>query len=137
MITTGYIAPKGSDHMMEEERQWLEIVSDPNPIKAMLLVFIQKLCSAFHELAPAVEKGAVKNESIPYIAHRLVSRADSVIERLKLNGLLDIDGAKDLVDLRDRLGATENLSDIVEMSEEVHLINHRLCDALIALREAT
>ena len=54
-----YVAPDGSEHMRDEERQWLDIVSDPDPVKGMLLVFIQKLCSAFHELGPALESGAL------------------------------------------------------------------------------
>ena len=125
-----YVAPNGSEHMRDEERQWLDIVSDPDPIKGMLLVFIQKLCSAFHELGPALESGALGKVDIEYVGRRLGARADAVIERLRLNGLSSIDGAQSLADLRERLRESTTSTEIIEMSEEVHLINHRLCDAL-------
>ncbi|MBT7065806.1 MAG: hypothetical protein HN919_05860 [Verrucomicrobia bacterium] len=125
-----YVAPDGSEHMRDEERQWLDIVSDPDPVKGMLLVFIQKLCSAFHELAPALDSGALGEVNLEYLSGRLGARADAVIERLRLNGLASIDGAEALVDLRSRLSTTTTSAEIIQMSEEVHLINHRLCDTL-------
>ena len=128
-----YAIPKISDHQFEEESQWLRLVGDPNPAKAMLLVFIQKLCAAFHELGPAFEMKAIRDESLDYIKARLASRAKAVVERLASNGYGEIDGAGDLSAMIERLEVCADPAEIIEMSEEVHLINHRLCDALEAI----
>ena len=125
-----YSPAEGDAHMKNEEKQWLQIISDPNPSKGMLLVFIQKFCTAFHELAPVLKSGALKKNIVPYISRRLAARADAVIKRLRLNNFDTIDGVADLVRLRERLDDTVTAADIIEMSEEVHRINHRLGDAL-------
>ena len=125
-----YTIPRKSDHQYDEEQQWLRIVRDANHAKAMLLIFIQKLCAAFHELGPAYEVGALKYAELDYIKQRLDARAQAVIERLKLNGFEGIDGTDELLTMIVRLEAATVPAEIIEMSEEIHLINHKLCDAI-------
>jgi len=129
---TKYRAPKGSGHLPEEERQWLKIMRDPDPVKGMLLMFIQTLGSAFHELSAALEAGALGDVRIGHIRRRLIARSDSVLERLRLNGRDTIDGAQALEELKSRLSAAATSAEIAVLSEDLHLINHRLCNALVA-----
>ena len=125
-----YTMPRKSDHQYDEEQQWLRIVQDANHTKAMVLIFIQKLCAAFHELGPAFEVGALKPADLDYVKRRLGARAQAVIERLKLNGFDKIQGVDELSTMAARLAAAAEPAEIIEMSEEVHLINHKLCDAI-------
>ncbi len=125
-----YTMPRKSDHQYDEEQQWLRIVQDTNHAKAMLLIFIQKLCAAFHELGPAYEVGALKHADLDYSKQRLYARAQAVIERLKLNGFEGIDGTDELSTMMARLEAATAPTEIIEMSEKIHLINHKLCDAI-------
>jgi hypothetical protein len=50
-----------SPHGLEEERQWARILSAGRPAAGMALAFIQKLCTAFHELGPAWKKGCKRS----------------------------------------------------------------------------
>lgn len=128
-----YEVPHRNAHQYDEEGQWLRIVGDANPTKAMILIFIQKLCAAFHELGPACEMEAIKSEEIDYIKARLGARTEAVLERLRLNGIGKISGAAELAGMLDRLKSASSPAQIILMSEEVHLINHTLCDALEVL----
>ncbi|MHC4440528.1 MAG: hypothetical protein ACYS3S_24535, partial [Planctomycetota bacterium] len=47
------------EHWREEEFQWARILSQGNPAKGMVLLYIQKACTAFHEFEPVWKAGAV------------------------------------------------------------------------------
>jgi len=40
----------------------------------MVLLYIQKACTAFHELEPAWKQGALKQEQVDFFSQRLAKR---------------------------------------------------------------
>jgi len=117
-------------HGLEEERQWVRILTSGDPVKGMLLVIVQKMCTAFHEFEPAWLEGALKESELPYFRQRLANRIERVLVTLKNNHLTHLAGAQELAILEAKARAAESMAVLAEMAEEVHTVNHILCDAL-------
>jgi hypothetical protein len=117
-------------HGREEELQWVRILSSGSPVKGMVLVIVQKMCTAFHEFEPAYHARAVKDSELPYFRERLAHRIDRVLVTLQNNGLSDLPGAAELVRLEERTRQAPSLKALAELAEEIHAVNHVICDAL-------
>lgn len=123
-------------HEHKEEMQWAEIMASGIASAGMAVVFIQKLCTAFHELGPAYDAGALKDEQLAFFKTRMANRIRKVISVLENNGMENLDG---LQELRKILQETENsasMKDLASLTEPVHMANHRLSDALLLLCKA-
>ena len=104
----------------------------------MALVFIQKLCTAFHELGPAWEKGFLDERPLAHFRARLAGRARRVVETLENNGLGMIDGVAELRQLLRTIESAGTMDELAGLAEEIHAVNHTLCDSLEAAgREGT
>ena len=79
-------------HGLEEELQWARLLASGDPARGMALVTIQKLCTAFHEFAPAWEHGALSPSSLDYFKARLIARTVRVLDTLRTNELGKIRG---------------------------------------------
>ena len=132
MYMTEYRTTAKTPHGLEEERQWARILSTGKLAEAMALLFIQKLCTAFHEFEPAWRKGSLNERHLDYFRDRLAARARRVLETLENNGLDTIGGALDLAKLLHAIESARTMDELAGLAEEVHAVNHTLCDSLEA-----
>jgi hypothetical protein len=130
MMLREYRTTTTNPHGLEEELQWVRILASGEPVKGMLLVIVQKMCTAFHEFEPAWQAGALNDSQLPYFRQRLANRIERVLVTLKNNGLSDLPGAGQLARLEQRARTAESMRALAEMAEDVHAANHVICDAL-------
>jgi hypothetical protein len=127
---TEYRVTANDPHGQEEERQWARILSTGNTAAGMALVFVQKLCTAFHEFEPAWRAGALHEGSLNYFRHRLAARAGRVLDVLEENELGSVGGAVDLARLLRAIESATTMDGLADLAEEIHAVNHMLCDSL-------
>jgi hypothetical protein len=118
------------DHGREEELQWARVVSLGEPSLGVALIFIQKLCTAFHEFEPAWRQGALRPESLDTFKRRLASRAQRVLQVLEANDLTALDGAAHLRSILQQVEEAQSLEALAALAEPVHAVAHRLTDAM-------
>ncbi len=127
-----YVTSNTGQHGRDEEQQWLRLVSSDDPVKGMVVIFVQKMCTAFHEFEPAWKAGALKAEQLPYFRERLAGRVQKVIEVMWHNGLEQVRGYAALQELLRRAQSAQSMDNLAELAEEVHAANHTISDALEA-----
>ncbi len=121
-----YIPTSQSEHGRDEELQWARLVGTPG----VALIFIQKLCTAFHELEPAWRHEMLSPASLPHFRERLLGRARRLLQVLEVNDLDQIDGVDQLKSLLQRIADAQTLEALVLLAEPIHAVNHRLTDGL-------
>jgi 2-iminoacetate synthase ThiH len=84
------------EHWRNEEFQWARILSSGNPAKGIVLLYIQKACTAFHEFEPSWKAGALDEGQIEFFRQRLAKRVRQVLVTMENNGLDTINGAAEL-----------------------------------------
>lgn len=121
-----------NDHERDEELQWARILRSGNEPVGLAVVFIQKLCTAFHEFDPAVRAGMLRDDeaSLGFFRGRLGGRIGKVLDVLAANGMDRLGGSDELRSLLDRCNTAKNLHQLAALAEEVHRVNHTLTDAL-------
>lgn len=117
------------EHWRDEEFQWVRIIK-AGPVRGMVLLYIQKMCTAFHEFEPAWKAEAVKGELLDFFCRRLGMRVRQVLVTMKNNGLDNIDGAAQLAEILESVESAKSGDDLAELSEKVHAVNHVLLDSL-------
>jgi hypothetical protein len=117
-------------HWRDEEFQWARILSEGNPAKGMVLLYIQKACTAFHEFEPAFKAGALKPGQIDFFRQRLVRRIEQVLVTMQNNGLDTLNGAAELAELLHFVESAQSQGELAEFTEKVHAIHHVLFDSL-------
>lgn len=125
-----YVPTSEGIHGREEESQWARVVAGDQPARGVALIFIQKLCTAFHEFEPALQGGALNPESLDYFRGRLAGRGQRVLQVLAANGLDGLDGVRQLRKLLKMVEDCESLQALAALAEPVHTIAHALTDAL-------
>lgn len=118
------------EHWREEEFQWARILSEGNPAKGMVLLYIQKACTAFHEFEPAWKQGAVKPGQVVFFRQRLANRVRQVLVTMENNALDKISGAAELVEILRSIESAKSGQELADLTEKVHAINHLLLDSL-------
>jgi hypothetical protein len=118
------------DHWRNEEFQWAQILSEGNPAKGMVLLYIQKACTAFHEFEPAWKAGAIKPEQVEFFRRRLAARVRHVLVTMQNNALDKINGAVELGGILKSIESAENADELAEITEKLHAVNHTLLDSL-------
>lgn len=126
----GYKTTIENDHWRDEEFQWSRILSAGNPAKSMVLLYIQKACTAFHEFEPAFKQGALRPEQLDFFRRRLATRIGHVLTTMKNNGLDTINGAAELAEILRSVESAGSADELAELTEEVHAVNHVLADSL-------
>jgi hypothetical protein len=126
----GYKTTIADEHWRNEEFQWARILSEGNPAKGMVLLYIQKACTAFHEFEPAWKAGAVKQEQVDFFRRRLATRIKHVLVTMQNNGLDKIRGAAEWAGLLHSVESAKTAGELAELTEKVHAVNHILLDSL-------
>jgi len=110
--------------------QWVRILASGDPVRGMALVFIQKLCTAFHELDPAWREGALNERRLDFFRGRLAGRIRKVLATLTDNGLGTVKGVGDMVEPLRAVEMAQAMDELAALTERVHAANHVLCDGL-------
>lgn len=118
------------EHWRNEEFQWARILSSGRPAEGMVLLYIQKACTAFHEFEPAWKKGALDDSQVDFFRKRLAKRVKHVLTTMENNGLDNIKGASELRDILLSIEAAKTVDELAELTEKVHAVNHLLLDSL-------
>lgn len=126
-----YQSSETNEHELSEEHDWVKILENCPPAHGMLLIFVQKLCASFHEYGPCCREEVVDPDAWPFIRERLIARIQKVINVAHDNGLMDLHGIEELQGFSESITGPDSLPDLEELAEEVHQINHRICDALL------
>jgi hypothetical protein len=125
-----YVPTSEGEHGRDEELQWARVVAHSDPARGVALIFIQKLCTAFHEFEPAWRAGALNIVALEHCQRRLAGRARRVLQLLEANNLGAIDGVDQLRLMVASIEAAGSLELLAALAEPVHDLNHRLTDAL-------
>ena len=117
-------------HWRDEEFQWARILSEGHPAKGMVLLYIQKACTAFHEFEPAFKAEALKPGQVEFFRRRLAKRIEHVLVTMRNNRLDKIDGAAELAELLRCVESAKSEEELAELTEKIHAVNHTLQDSL-------
>jgi len=118
------------EHWRNEELQWARILSSGSPARGMVLLYIQKACTAFHEFEPAWKEGVLKQGRIEFFRRRLAKRVGHVLVTMENNGLDTINGAAELAEILRSIESAKTADELAELTEKVHTVNHLLLDSL-------
>jgi len=118
------------EHWRDEEFQWARILSEGHAAKGMVLLYIQKACTAFHEFEPAWKAGAVKPEQLDFFRRRLATRIRHVLVTMQNNGLDKINGAAEWAGILQAIESAKTANELAGLTEKVHAVNHVLLDSL-------
>jgi hypothetical protein len=118
------------EHWRDEEFQWARILSQGNPAKGMVLLYVQKACTAFHEFEPALKAGAVRPEQVKFFRRRLAARVRHVLVTMQNNSLYKINGATELAGILKSIESAETSEELAELTEKLHAVNHTLLNSL-------
>ncbi|MHC4519861.1 MAG: hypothetical protein ACYTAS_14830 [Planctomycetota bacterium] len=118
------------EHWRQEEFQWARILATGHPAKGMVLLYLQKACTAFHEFAPAVEAGALDHGRFDFFRRRLANRLGHLLTTMRNNGLEHLDGAAELTTILQAVESAPTMEALAERADELHIAGHTLLDAL-------
>ena len=118
------------EHWRDEEFQWARILSEGNPAKGMVLLYVQKACTAFHEFEPALKAGAVRPEQVEFFRRRLAARVRHVLVTMRNNALDKINGAAELGRILESIESAKTTDELAELTEKLHAVNHTLLNSL-------
>ena len=126
----GYKTTIENDHWREEEFQWSRLLAAGDPAKGMVLLYLQKACTAFHEFEPAFKQGALKPDQVDFFRRRLATRIRHVLTTMRNNGLDAVKGATELEQILRSVESAKTQAELAELTEEVHAVNHTISDSL-------
>lgn len=119
-------------HWRDEEYQWARILATGHAAKGMVLLYIQKACTAFHEFEPAWRQGAIKQGHIDFLRRRMANRIRHVLVTMENNGLDGINGVAELRKILICIESAQTEDELAELTERLHRANHVLLDSLEA-----
>ncbi len=118
------------EHWRNEEFQWARIFSSGDPAKGIVLLYIQKACTAFHEFEPSWKEGALDEEQVAFFRNRLAKRVRQILVTMENNDLDKINGATELAEVLHSIESAKNLDELAELTEAMQSANHLLSDSL-------
>ena len=118
------------EHWRDEEFQWARIYSLGDPAKSIVLLYIQKACTAFHEFEPSFKQGALDEGQVEFFRKRLAKRISQILITMENNNLDKIDGTAELKDVMRSVESAKTLNELAELTETMHNVNHLLSDSL-------
>jgi hypothetical protein len=127
---TEYRTTVQDEHWRREEFQWARILAEGDPAVGMVLLYLQKACTAFHEFEPAFRAGALDNRRLDFFRQRLAERLRHLLTTMKNNGLDRLNGAAGLEQLLRGVESAETMEALAALTEELHRTSHVLLDSL-------
>ena len=118
------------DHWRDEEFQWARILATGDARRGMVLLYLQKVCTAFHEFEPAWAAGALQADRLGFFRQRLAARLQQLLTTMRNNDLDRLDGAARLAEILTRVESAATMRDLAELAEVLHRAGHALLDAL-------
>jgi hypothetical protein len=118
------------EHWRSEEYQWARILARGHPARGMVLLYLQKACTAFHEFEPAFKAGALHESRLDFFRRRLASRLRHLLTTMSNNDLGALTGAAELADILRAVESARSMKDLSELTERLHAVGHTLLDAL-------
>ena len=133
-MNTTYIPQNQGAHGRAEELQWARLCATGEPVKGMIVIFLQKMCAAFHEFEPAYQAGGLNERALPHFRKRLAGRVAAVLAAMDNNGLGKLEGYAELAHLKQAAETAGSLADLASLAELIHQANHIVTDALEQLK---
>lgn len=127
---TDYKTTVEDEHWRDEEFQWARIFSSGDPAKGIVLLYIQKACTVFHEFEPSWKEGALNEDQVGFFRKRLSKRVRQILVTMENNDLDKINGAAELLEVLCSIESAKNLDELAEITETMHSANHLLSDSL-------
>ena len=118
------------EHWRDEEFQWARIISSGDSAKGIVLLYIQKACTAFHEFEPSFKQGALDEGQVEFFRKRLAKRVRQILITMENNNLDKISGATELIGVLHSIESAKTLEELAELTETMHSVNHILSDSL-------
>jgi len=118
------------EHWRQEEFQWARILAAGHPAKGMVLIYLQKACTAFHEFEPAFRAGALDDSRSDFFRRRLANRLRQLLTTMKNNRLDDLEGTVELAAILQAVERATATTELADLTERLHLAGHALVDAL-------
>jgi len=118
------------EHWRSEEFQWARILAQGNPARGMVLLYLQKACTAFHEFEPAFQAGALDNRRLDFFRQRLANRLQHLLTTMRNNDLDTLDGMPELTEILRQVESAPSMEALAGLTEELHTTGHVLLDAL-------
>ncbi len=118
------------EHWRNEELQWARILTEGNPARGMVLLYLQKACTAFHEFEPAFQAGALDHRRLDFFRRRLANRLRHLLTTMRNNGLDTLGGTPELTEILREVESAESMEALAGLTEELHTAGHVLLDAL-------
>lgn len=125
-----YRTTVADEHWRSEEFQWARVLAEGHPAKGMVLLYLQKACTAFHEFEPAFRAGALDPDRLDFFRRRLANRLGHLLTTMKNNRLDTLAGASEVNRILDAVESARNLADLAELTERLHAAGHTLLDEL-------
>ena len=117
-------------HWRDEEFQWARILAEGDPARGMVLLYLQKACTAFHEFEPAFKAGALDSSRLEFFRQRLANRLKHLLTTMGNNDLDTLDGAVELAEILRHVESAKSMEVLAGLTEELHTTGHVLLDAL-------
>lgn len=127
---TGYKTTVEEAHWRNEEFQWARILAQGHAARGMVLLYLQKACTAFHEFQPAFKAGALNSGQLDFFRLRLANRLKQLATTMANNGLDNLDGARELTAILRAVESAKTMEDLSDLTERLHAVGHTLLDAL-------
>jgi len=116
----GYKTTVEDEHWRDEEFQWARIFSSGDPVKGIVMLYIQKACTAFHEFEPSWKEGALDEGQVAFFRKRLAKRVRQIMVTMENNDLDKINGATELAEVLHSIESAKNLDELAELTEAMH-----------------
>jgi hypothetical protein len=125
-----YTSTAADPHWHDEEMQWARVLATGDASRGMTIVFMQKLCTAFHEFEPLYRAGFIDERATDLARQRLGERVRMTIRVMETNGLSMSDGFAGLVALLERVEKAKSLKELAELTDMVHALGHEVCEGV-------
>ncbi len=125
-----YKTTMDDEHWRNEEFQWARILTRRDPARGMVLLYLQKACTAFHEFEPAWKAGALSESHLDFFRRRLANRLRLLLTTMRNNSLDTLTGSAELAGILAAVESAGSMTDLSELAERLHAVGHTLLDAL-------
>ena len=118
------------EHWRNEEFQWARILAEGHAARGMVLLYLQKACTAFHEFEPAFQAGALDADRLDFFRQRLANRLRQLLVTMENNELDGLRGQAELNEIFRAVESAASMETLCELTEPLHAAGHVLLDAL-------